>query len=228
MDGILYIRGAFRGDMRRLVIKLRPHSKFIEPFEDMLSHFESFKLMDLVRIDFEKGQKVGVVEVVVKEGVRLQDIALPPGYEIMGILKEEGRRYVLVAKMTAQKEMIPLFKTFDIDIVWGTPLHKTMDEVVISVMGSEENLRRFMVALRQISDILDVSFQKPSFSSDDLMSCLTEKQREVMTAAKDSGYYQYPRTISATQLAEKLGMSKATILEHLRKAEVRLMGAIMS
>ena len=228
MDGILYIRGVIQGHMRRLVIKLRAHSKFIEPFEDMLSHFESFRLMDLVRIDFEKGQKVGVVEVVVKEGVRLQDIALPPGYEIMGILKEEGRRYVLVAKMTAPKEMIPLFKAFDIDIVWGTPLHKTVDEVVISVMGSEENLRRFMVALRQIADILDVSFQKPSFSSDDLMSCLTDKQRDVMAAAKDSGYYRYPRMISATQLADKLGMSKATTLEHLRKAEVRLMGAIIN
>lgn len=228
MDGILYTCSALDETMKRLVIKLRPHRKFVEPFEDMLSNFESFKLLDLVRIDFEKGQKVGVIEVVLKEGIRLKDIDLPTGYEILGILKEEGSKYVLMAKITAPKEMIPLFKTFDIDIVWGTPLHKTKDEAVISVMGSEENLRKLLLALGRISDILEVSVQNPSFSSDDLLSCLTDKQREVMGAARDSGYYQYPRRITATQLAGRLGMSKATALEHLRKAEARLMGAILS
>lgn len=228
MDGILYTRRAIYGVMRRLVIRLRPHKEYFEPFEDMLSNFESFKLLELVKIDFERGQKVGVVEVVIKEGIRLQDIDLPPGYEILGILKEEGRKYVLMAKITAPKEMIPLFKAFDIDIVWGTPLHKTKDEAVVSVMGSEENLKKLLQALGRISEILEVSFQKPIFSSDDLMSCLTDRQREILGAAKESGYYQYPRNISATELAGRLGMSKATTLEHLRKAEARLMGAILN
>lgn len=52
---------------------------------------------------------------------------------------------------------------------------------------------------------------------------LSARQREVFEHARERGYYERPRRISATELADELGVSKATALEHLRKAESKLL-----
>ncbi|NHX37751.1 hypothetical protein G9C84_15075 [Halolamina sp. R1-12] len=53
---------------------------------------------------------------------------------------------------------------------------------------------------------------------------LSERQREVFEFARERGYYSWPRDVSATDIAAELDVSKATILEHLRKAESKLLG----
>lgn len=59
----------------------------------------------------------------------------------------------------------------------------------------------------------------PQFPGDPL----SDRQREVFEFARERGYYERPRRISATELADELGVSKATALEHLRKAESKLL-----
>lgn len=54
-------------------------------------------------------------------------------------------------------------------------------------------------------------------------SALTERQREVLELARRQGYYAWPRGTSATKLAVELDVTKATVLEHLRKAEAKLL-----
>jgi len=49
-----------------------------------------------------------------------------------------------------------------------------------------------------------------------------KKERLVLNTAISSGYYEYPRKISATELAEKLSYSKSTTIEYLRKAENKI------
>jgi len=55
---------------------------------------------------------------------------------------------------------------------------------------------------------------------------LSERQREVFKLARRRGYYEWPREVSATELAEELDVSKATALEHLRKAEAKIRRAL--
>lgn len=52
---------------------------------------------------------------------------------------------------------------------------------------------------------------------------LSDRQREVFEFARERGYYQRPRGVSAADLASELGLSKSTVLEHLRKAESKLL-----
>lgn len=52
---------------------------------------------------------------------------------------------------------------------------------------------------------------------------LSERQRQVFELARRRGYYSWPREISATELAEELNVTKTTTLEHLRKAEAKLL-----
>lgn len=53
---------------------------------------------------------------------------------------------------------------------------------------------------------------------------LSARQEEVFTLAQKRGYYEWPRQISADDLATELDISKTTLLEHLRKAEAKLLG----
>ena len=59
-------------------------------------------------------------------------------------------------------------------------------------------------------------------------SPLTARQREVATEALARGYYDWPRKITNEQLAEELEISRATLHEHLRKAEHRLLSAALA
>ncbi|WP_372911687.1 helix-turn-helix domain-containing protein [Salinigranum sp.] len=59
-------------------------------------------------------------------------------------------------------------------------------------------------------------------------SLLTERQREVATEALARGYYDWPRKITNEGLAEELGISRATLHEHLRKAERTLLSSALT
>ena len=51
---------------------------------------------------------------------------------------------------------------------------------------------------------------------------LTDKQRELIETAVDSGYYDTPRECSLTDLAERLDMAKSTCSETLHRAEEKI------
>jgi len=51
---------------------------------------------------------------------------------------------------------------------------------------------------------------------------LTDRQREILKVAISEGYYDFPRRITLSQLAEKLGVSKATLSEMLMKIESKI------
>lgn len=55
---------------------------------------------------------------------------------------------------------------------------------------------------------------------------LSERQREVFQLARSKNYYTWPRETSASELATHVGVSKTTFLEHLRKAEAKILGQV--
>ncbi|WP_058366811.1 helix-turn-helix domain-containing protein [Haloparvum sedimenti] len=55
------------------------------------------------------------------------------------------------------------------------------------------------------------------------LDTLTPTQRDVYEHAREEGYYEWPRGVSTRELADDLGVSKTTLLEHLRKAESKLL-----
>ncbi|WP_137285818.1 helix-turn-helix domain-containing protein [Halorussus salinisoli] len=60
-------------------------------------------------------------------------------------------------------------------------------------------------------------------SRDQRLDLLTPAQRDVFELAREAGYYEWPRQTTTRELADELDISKATMLEHLQKAESKLL-----
>jgi hypothetical protein len=61
-----------------------------------------------------------------------------------------------------------------------------------------------------------------------LFGGLTLKQRRALISALDQGYYQMPRSATAGEIAKRLGVPRTSYVDHLRKAENKVLGAVGS
>ena len=61
-----------------------------------------------------------------------------------------------------------------------------------------------------------------------LLDPLTTRQREIISQAYYDGYFEEPRKINATELADRFGIARATFTQHLRTAQRKLFATIFS
>lgn len=87
------------------------------------------------------------------------------------------------------------------------------------VVYRRDDLRNIVRELRAIGSV-EVMQLQPYQSSETLLS---DRQTEVVALALTEGYYEWPRTVDAKTLAAELDIAHSTFLEHLRKAEARLL-----
>lgn len=113
-------------------------------------------------------------------------------------------------------------------LIIDTPIEFTdRGGVLVTIVGTHDMLRE---ALKAIPDEMQISIQQVgqySPGSRDMLSMLTERQREVFETAVEMGYYEIPRRINQGELADALDCAPSTVDEHLRKAESRMLSALL-
>lgn len=80
-------------------------------------------------------------------------------------------------------------------------------------------VRRIIDGLRDIGDVRLLRLTRLGDES----AGLSSRQEEVIELALESGYFDWPRQVDAETLADRLGIAHATLLEHLRKAEKKIL-----
>lgn len=213
--------------MRRMIVEARPRPSLMDPFEEYFRYVESVEITEILKLDFEKGIRICVAKIRLRDGLRLADLRLPKETRIIKVLNESGSTFTAIVKVRTPAEFLGTTKKFNLNVLWDVPIIKSRERFVFGCIGDDDELRKLLAAVKEVSEITSIRFQKPTFRNISPTDCLTEKQKRVMKAARKLGYYDYPRRINAQQLAEKVGLSKATTLEHLRKAESRLMASII-
>lgn len=222
--------------MRKLIVEVELNPQIRQAFSFFLEKLESLELLELIKVDFKQGTKLAIAAVTVKDGFTVQNIWDTEFIEMLTVLSQEKNRYVCLIKTKAMMKVSAMLgldhskleKEYSYDLVWDTPTLFTQDKLIISVISTEENLRRFLHSITFAGRITKLSYMKAMYTDDSFLSCLTEKQRQVLIAANKHGYYEYPRKITSEQLAKKVGLSKPTVVQHLRKAEVRLISHILA
>lgn len=217
--------------MRKLTVELIPNAEFkgmkTGPFK-LFNKVKSIEILQFVNIDFDRGVRLFIGLFTFKDGFSLQDVENPGEIEMLDIIKIKGNEYTCFAKGKPPQEVININQKLGRDLIWDTPTIITEDKLVISVVGDKDNLKRFLEVINIYGKIENIQCQLATYQGRNILSCLTDRQREVVLEAKRNGYYEYPRRINGDQLAQKVGISKAVAIEHLRKAEARIMSNILS
>jgi len=96
------------------------------------------------------------------------------------------------------------------------------------LQGSSMKLRLLSGVLRLMAKPDRTSARTLKLTPQNRDTVLTEKQLKLAKFAYDRGYYDLPKRIKITELAEELGLARATISEHLTKIEGILMDDMFS
>ena len=214
--------------MRKVTIELKTNPQFRKAQRHIFDKIESIEGLELFRFDFKRGDALMLTEFKMKEGYSLEDAVIPPEAEILSILETTNGIYTCLLRLKPYSELNAIVKKFDIDVVWDTPLRVTEEKRVYSAIADQENTKKLLSAIKLIGDIERTSFHRATYGAHGLLSCLTARQKEILIAAKKMGYYEYPRRTRSEDLAQMFGISKASTIEHLRKAEVRIMNHILA
>lgn len=100
--------------------------------------------------------------------------------------------------------------------------------VTVTLMGTtemvQEAFRKLPAEIQHHITIDQVTETMPSLGG--VRSLLTERQREVLDAATELGYYSVPRRVTANDVADAVGCAPSTASEHLRKIEARILSGV--
>jgi hypothetical protein len=110
-----------------------------------------------------------------------------------------------------------------------SPFEISHGKIKFAFVGDQNQVREIIAGVekRRLSYKV-ISLTDADFSPNSPFNRLTEKQRDILISAFKLGYYDVPRRINSDALAGHFGLRSATVVEHLRKAEKRLISAILN
>ena len=85
----------------------------------------------------------------------------------------------------------------------------------------------FSVSVERKREIETVAHDAPLLTLDSVLPDLSVRQRETLTTAHERGYYEIPRRTTTAEIAAATGVERRTAEEHLRRAENKLIDAMM-
>lgn len=220
--------------MKKMTIHIRLNAFFynlmrkIAPL-DIIDHTE---VLDILKVDLEKGYKIVLVKMFMKPGHSITELEKSESVTILSKLHEEDNAITCLMQgkppIHVFSKLGEIAKQFNVNVIWDTPSRMQGRDIVMSAIGDENALNKIATACKLLGKIEKLSFTKTFLDEIDMLHCLTDKQRDILISAKKQGYYEYPRKVSTDLLSKQVGLSKATTVEHLRKAENRIMSQILS
>jgi len=167
----------------------------------------------------EEEAGAGLVEVRTPDlDAVLTDLAAYDAITAVSTLQHHDERALVQFETTMPLLLLPVQSS-------GVPLEMPFDivdgEATWEITAPSERISALGDQLRAFGIPFSVEAIQQEFESDQV---LTDRQRRVVAAAVERGYYETPRRCSLTELAESLDIAKSTCSEILHRAE----GAIIT
>lgn len=214
--------------MRYITLTLSPEGGAFHPVDQIIKNNDEIQRGMLLHIRLLDDDSViglysgvGDADVLDRE---LRDHPLVIEYDVF----EAGDEVYLYLHMRPGQPVVKLLRIVEeYRLILDTPMEFTEDGINLTVVG-EPGVERD--AVEAVPGEVDVRIHKVGEYAPEregLLSGLTDRQREVLEAAWDEGYYSVPRRASHEELAEELGCAPSTVSEHLRKIESRIMEGML-
>lgn len=214
--------------MRRLIVEI-PEKELIKVGIELppVKKIKSLELLYFLKHDYQEFAAVSRVELR-DSTIRVEDLLLGGLLvEAKVLAKEKNGAYIVY--MRSGPSLYSILNSVGIESGFlFPPLGIGDGKVKFSFLGNEQQIKDFMGGLVATGiRYRVVRLTDANFSPISPLNMLTEKQREVLITAHKLGYYDIPRRITSKELAKKLGLVDSTVVEHLRKAEQRLITQII-
>lgn len=102
-----------------------------------------------------------------------------------------------------------------------------LDAESLSALYKELN-EEFSVEVETKREIRSVSPGSPFGAIDAMLPDLSPRQRSVILTAYHEGYFELPRGTTTEEIASKEGVERRTAEDHLRRAEKKLLDAVIN
>ena len=216
--------------MRKIVLDVEPSEETVKGLRPIFDCLSSYEILETLKVDREKGICVDLIDCRLQETLSIEDAEWFGHMELLSVLKSDGDVHTCLVKYYEPPGgSEEASDDFDMDIVYTTPSLISAERFVLSAIGTDRDLARFMDGVRKhVGEVTNMSMTRAAYQRRDILTVLTDRQREVLTAANQYGYYDYPRRVSSEKLADRVGISKPVMLQHLRKAEGRIMADIFA
>ncbi|MBS3136057.1 helix-turn-helix domain-containing protein [Candidatus Woesearchaeota archaeon] len=138
-------------------------------------------------------------------------------------LETDGNTFLLVEKRKS-KEIPGMYVTHD--MIYIEPVHVFPDghEEWHLAAIKRETLTGFAAKFKE-AKILNITRTKlKDIYFPRLSPNLSARQRDALGLAQKAGYYQFPKKTSLVKLAATSKLSKSTYREHLKRAEMKILG----
>ncbi|WP_231186027.1 helix-turn-helix domain-containing protein [Haladaptatus sp. DYF46] len=86
----------------------------------------------------------------------------------------------------------------------------------------------FPVTVESKREITAVSGDRPLLTPETALPDLSSRQQEALVLAVEMGYYRIPRGTTTTEIADEMDIERRTLEEHLRRAENKIIGGMVS
>jgi len=162
------------------------------------------------------------------EGKSIDDLRTIDSLEVLEILQESDNPdegHLLICRIIHPLPTLNA-RTNGTYAIAGSKLDE--EGLTYILQGSSIKLRLLSGVLRLMAKPDRISARTLKLTPQNHESVLTEKQLKLAKFAYDRGYYDLPKRIKITELAEQLGLARATISEHLTKIEGILMDDMFS
>lgn len=151
----------------------------------------------------------------------------------LAVLKESTDRARVVVNYESDSSIVPEMVRSEFMPI--APVHITEGREHWRVMVEIDCLSDVLDSMREEYDVeinaIDSVNPQESLMFADVVNQIIEKlsprQREILFDAREEGYYEWPRETSANEVAESVGISGPTFLEHLRQGEQKLIHTVL-
>ena len=214
--------------MRKVIIGIEPYESTKEAQRPMFTHIRSYEVLEVLKMDRVEGLYVDLIECHLKENVSIDELASIGNMDILSVIRSEGDKHICLVS-GPMEEANDLYKGSGLNLIYTAPSLISEDRIIVSFISGQKDVMRFVELVKaHIGKVVNMTFKQSAYEKKNLLSILTDKQREIMTAAYRYGYYDIPKRISSERLSGKVNISKPTLLEHLRKAERRILTEILA
>lgn len=192
------------------------------PFmNNMVKRFEIISIFNLTPSLFTE-----ICEITFLDSVHIEDWIRENNFVELNVIRQIGQKYTCFIKGKIIMDEISAFiEHFELKLEF--PVVVEQCNCRFSLIGKRGELFNIIKKSKKEWQIEVLSFEKYNPANKNMLDSLTVMQKEVLKQAYLSGYFSYPRKISPQKLADKMGIKKATLLEHLRKAENKILHRII-